>query len=135
MERVSQRPKRAPHHFLLGRGTSSPPQFGQTPLIDVAHDSQNVHSNEQTNARPFAGVAAWHVSHSARISSAITTSVLARCRLRHPRLRHQRHHLLGETLHLLGLRAALQQQQVHTRRLEFAHTFGYLLRRADEPRA
>ena len=58
MERVSQRPKRAPHHFLLGRGTSSPPQFGQTPLIDVAHDSQNVHSKEQTNARPFAGVAA-----------------------------------------------------------------------------
>jgi hypothetical protein len=123
------------HHFLRGRATSSPPQFGQTPLMAEVHDSQNVHSNEQTNARPFAGVAARHFSHSTRISSDITTSVLARRRLRHPRLRHQRHHLLGKTLHLLGLRAALEQQHVDTHRLEFAHTFGHLLRRADEPRA
>jgi hypothetical protein len=31
-----------------GRGTSSPPQFGQMPpSLDSAHDAQNVHSNEQ----------------------------------------------------------------------------------------
>jgi len=41
------------------------------PLIDAAHDSQNVHSYVQMNARPFSGVAAWHFSHSARISRAI----------------------------------------------------------------
>jgi hypothetical protein len=46
------------HHFLRGRATSSPPQFGHTPFIDAVHDSQNVHSYEQTNARPSSGVAA-----------------------------------------------------------------------------
>jgi len=32
----------------------------------------------------------------------------------------ERHHLFGESLHLLELRTALQQQEIHTRRREFA---------------
>src|SRR5665647_1187661 len=60
---------------------------------------------------------------------------LADHRLRRARLRHQRHYLLRKALHLLELRAALQQQQVHTHRLEVAHAFRHLLRRAHEPRA
>ena len=34
-----------------GRGTSSPPQFGQIPAsFDAVQDAQNVHSNEQIRA-------------------------------------------------------------------------------------
>jgi hypothetical protein len=46
---------------------------------------------------------------------------------------HQRHHLRGEALHLLELRAALQQQQVDADRREPADALRHLLRRADEP--
>jgi hypothetical protein len=67
---MKEEPSPSPH-FLRGRATSSPPQFGHTLPIDVAHDSQNVHSYVQMNARPVSGVAAWQLSHSARISNAI----------------------------------------------------------------
>ena len=45
---------------------------------------------------------------------------------------HQWHDLLGKPLHLLELRAALQQQQAHTGCFELTHAIGDLLRCADK---
>ena len=41
------------------------------------------------------------------------------------------YHSLGETLHLLQLRAALQQKQINAGSFEFRDAFGYLVWRAD----
>ena len=38
-----------------GRGTSSPPQFGQRPPMASAHRAQNVHSKLQIRASGAAG--------------------------------------------------------------------------------
>ena len=46
---------------------------------------------------------------------------------------HQRNHLLREPLHLLVLRAELQQQQVDARLLELEDPLGDLLGRAHQP--
>jgi hypothetical protein len=58
----------------LGRGTSSPPQFGQTPFVSSAHDAQNVHSDEQMSASPSGPSGTSQRSHTVRISSAISSS-------------------------------------------------------------
>jgi hypothetical protein len=57
--------------FARGRRTNSPPQFGQTLCIFCAHAAQNVHSNEQMNARSAAEIAAPHFSHPGFISNAM----------------------------------------------------------------
>src|SRR5580700_553916 len=57
--------------FRRGRGTSSPPQFGQRRFISLAQRGQKVHSKEQMKASPSAERRSSHRSHSARISSAI----------------------------------------------------------------
>jgi hypothetical protein len=56
---------------LLGRGTSSPLQFGQTCSIPAAHATQNVHSYEQITAGAFDFSAVPQRSHTGRISSAM----------------------------------------------------------------
>ena len=53
-----------------GRGTSSPPQFGQTPFIASVQATQNVHSYEQMRASPSAASGASQRSHTVRISRA-----------------------------------------------------------------
>jgi hypothetical protein len=63
----------------FGRATSSPLQFGQTKSIDSAHVRQKVHSCEQMTASPSCANATRQRSHSVRISSAISSSVLGRC--------------------------------------------------------
>jgi hypothetical protein len=62
------------HDFLArrGRGSNSPPQFGQRPFTASVQDVQKVHSKEQMRASPPSeanGVA--HFSHLSRISSAM----------------------------------------------------------------
>jgi hypothetical protein len=61
-----------------GRGTSSPPQFGQTLSIASAHAGQNVHSNEQMRASSSAARVASQLSHAVLISRAITASARLR---------------------------------------------------------
>ena len=57
-------PRAAHARTRLGRATSSPPQFGQTPLHLVARTpAQNVHSNEQMRASPSGASAAPQRSH------------------------------------------------------------------------
>jgi len=58
--------------FRLGRGTSSPPQFGQRPCIASAHIAQNVHSKVQMRAlAESAGSGAAHFSQTGLSASAI----------------------------------------------------------------
>jgi hypothetical protein len=54
-----------------GRLTNSPPQFGQICRSFDAQAAQNVHSNEQINARSAAEIGPPHISQPAFISSAI----------------------------------------------------------------
>src|SRR5437763_9914481 len=73
-----QMPSPARHALTrLGRGTSSPPQFGQTSSIPSAHGRQKVHSYEQMNTSSSSAREASHRSHFVRISSAISSSALA----------------------------------------------------------
>src|SRR5689334_810792 len=50
------------------------------------------------------------------------------------RLVDERDHLFGKTLHLLELRAELQEQEIDARLLEPANAIGDLFRRSREPR-
>ena len=74
-----QMPCAAHSALRFGRGTSSPPQFGQTLLIAAPHAGQNVHSYEQMTASPPGSRAAPQRSHASRISSAISSSPADRC--------------------------------------------------------
>ena len=56
--------------WRVGRGTSSPPQLGQTPRIRSAQATQNEHSKLQIHAGPSSVRAAPHCSQTLRISSA-----------------------------------------------------------------
>jgi hypothetical protein len=64
--------------FRRGRRSSSPAQFGQTCCMCSVHFAQNVHSNEQINARSPAPSVQPHFSHAAFISSVMVR--LARLR-------------------------------------------------------
>jgi len=58
--------------FRLGRGTSSPPQFGQRPCMALAHLAQNVHSKLQMRAAAEStGSGAAHFSQAGLSASAI----------------------------------------------------------------
>jgi hypothetical protein len=54
-----------------GRGTNSPPQFGQTLRIFELQSAQNVHSYEQTSASESIASARLHFSQLAFICSAM----------------------------------------------------------------
>jgi hypothetical protein len=60
-----------------GRGTSPPPQLGQTPRkTSVAQPSQNVHSNEQIIAPPeSADKSLSQHSHPGRISNILRLQI------------------------------------------------------------
>lgn len=63
----------------VGRGTKSPPQFGHFPCsTPLAHEAQNVHSNEQIIAPPVDGDRS-RSQHSqfGRISSIVTLHSIA----------------------------------------------------------
>jgi hypothetical protein len=60
---------------LRGRGSNSPPQFGQRPASTVsAHDAQKVHSNEQMRASVESGVSALSQHSQDGRSSSISSS-------------------------------------------------------------
>ena len=67
-----------PGRVLRGRGTSSPPQLGQTPLIVSAQAGQKVHSKLQMRASPSGASGVPQRSHSVLSSSARTPSLSAR---------------------------------------------------------
>src|SRR5581483_745257 len=62
------------HGALLGRGTSSPPQLGQTCSSWSPQSAQNVHSKEQMTAAPSGASPAPQRSHVVRISRLMTTA-------------------------------------------------------------
>src|SRR5689334_6024801 len=77
-----------------------------------------------------------HSAHSvAAVSARQESSRRSTSARKTPGLHPSADHLVGEAFHLLELRAALQQQQIHAGARELCYTFGDLISRTSEPSA